>query len=157
MTKAKPDVVEAARKELHTDILMKQQASARFKMNYVPINLADVDTILAALSTPKVQTEGLAGKLADLRREMELRFTGEFADNAVNTIEAALSALQSEPDELLSEARETAFKLAAQIADDDAAEFQGRESGDRNHVRSKTGTRIASKIRRFSRLEGKKG
>lgn len=36
--------------ELRADILMKQQISARQKLNYVPVNFADVDTILAALS-----------------------------------------------------------------------------------------------------------
>lgn len=58
MTNKQTDVIEsAARRELRSDILMKREISARQKLNYVPINFSDIDTVLIALSDEPSERE----------------------------------------------------------------------------------------------------
>ena len=54
-------------------------------------------------------TQALIERLSTLRAEMELRFTGSFAENAANTLCAAISAL-TEADAKLAKAREDAAR-----------------------------------------------
>ena len=60
--------------------------------------------------------DALVERVNALRREVELRWTGTFADNTVNTLDVTATAIQSLTAQL-AEARDKALEEAAVIAD----------------------------------------
>jgi hypothetical protein len=109
------DAVEGGNTKLREDLLLMQQISVRIGMNYVPVNLADMETVLAALSDTNT-SEGVpdtthnAELVGELQQEADL-CRNEGADDIAVLLDKAIAALRTPDSDLLREKLVDAFVL----------------------------------------------